>query len=275
MNKQFNEKFLIELSKELREKIIKMINIAGSGHPGGSLSAIDVITYLYFYKMNIDPTNPNWPNRDRFILSKGHCAPAQYVALAKKGYFEEEVLWTLRELGSPLQGHPDMKKTTGVDMTTGSLGMGLSAGVGMALAGKLDKKDYQVYVMLGDGEVQSGQIWEAMFTAANYNLNNITVIIDNNKFQCDEAVEKICPLGDLKGKFEAFGWACYDIDGHDYNQIHEAFEQCKNYSDRPQAIIANTIKGKGVSFMEGNHIWHGKPTDSGQTNQAIKDIRGK
>ncbi|HHW47717.1 MAG TPA: transketolase [Clostridiaceae bacterium] len=244
MGDNFDAKFLREKATELRCNIIKMITIAGSGHPGGSLSAIDIITYLYYYRMRINAKDPDWEDRDRFILSKGHCAPAQYVALADKGYFPVEELWTLRDIGSILQGHPDMKKTPGIEMTTGSLGQGLSCGVGIALGGKLDGKDYKVYVMLGDGEIQSGQVWEAAMAASHYKLDNLIGIVDYNQLQCDGATNKIMNIEPVKNKWESFGWNVFETDGHDFNEIHEVFEKCMQSREKPSLIIAHTVKGK-------------------------------
>lgn len=259
-------------ASRLRRNIIRMITMAGSGHPGGSLSAIDVITYLYFHRMRLDPQDPRWEERDRFILSKGHCAPALYVALAQRGYFSESELWTLRDIGSILQGHPDMRKTPGVDMTTGSLGQGLSCALGMALAGKLDGKDYRVYVMLGDGEVQSGQVWEAAMAAAHYHLDNLVTIVDDNRLQSDGLTETVMEIRPLAEKWLAFGWRVQSIDGHDFREIHGAFEQSLPLTGRPQVILSNTVKGKGVSFMEGVVGWHAGAPSAEMAEVALAQL---
>ena len=271
----FDTGFLEEKARKLRCNIIKMITAAGSGHPGGSLSAVDIITYLYFYWMRIVPENPKWEDRDRFILSKGHCCPALYAALAEKGYFPEDELWTLRDIGSILQGHPDMRKTPGVDMTSGSLGQGLSCAVGMALGGKLSGKDFKVYVMLGDGEIQSGQIWEAAMAANNYSLDNLTAIIDNNRLQCDGRTSSIMKVEPIAPRWQAFGWDVAVADGHSFEDIHQTFISCNAQNGKPKMIIANTVKGRGVSFMEDNHKWHGLPLDEAQADAAIREIRGE
>ena len=259
-------------ASRLRRNIIRMITMAGSGHPGGSLSAIDVITYLYFHRMRLDPQDPRWEERDRFILSKGHCAPALYVALAQRGYFSESELWTLRDIGSILQGHPDMRKTPGVDMTTGSLGQGLSCALGMALAGKLDGKDYRVYVMLGDGEVQSGQVWEAAMAAAHYHLDNLVTIVDDNRLQSDGLTETVMEIRPLAEKWLAFGWRVQSINGHDFREIHGAFEHCLPLTGRPQVILSNTVKGKGVSFMEGVVSWHAGAPSTEMAEAALAQL---
>ena len=270
-----NIELLEAKAKKLRCNVISMITAAGSGHPGGALSSMDLITYLYFYKMRIDPENPKWEDRDRFIFSKGHCCPAMYAALAEKGFFPEDALWTLRDLGSILQGHPDMRKTPGVDMTSGSLGQGLSCAVGMALGGKLGKRGFDVYALIGDGEMQSGQVWEAAMAAGGYELDNLTVIIDNNKLQCDGATCNIMKIEPVKDKWSAFGWEVCEIDGHSFREIDKAFDIFTPGNGKPKALIANTIKGKGVSFMENNHLWHGLPPTEEQAYAAIKEIRGE
>jgi transketolase len=251
-----------------------MIALAGSGHNGGSLSAIDILTYLYFHRMRVDPADPNWPDRDRFVLSKGHCCPALYVVLAAKGYFPEELLWTLRDIESALQGHPDMKKTPGVDMSTGSLGQGISAAAGIAAGGKLDKKDYCVYGMVGDGELQEGQVWEAAMAAAHYRLDNLIVFVDNNKMETDGETRDVMDVNPIAAKWRAFGWNAQEIDGHDFTQIHAAVQQCAVRNGRPSVIVADTVKGKGVSFMEGDYNWHSGPTTPEQTEIALREIRG-
>jgi transketolase len=262
------------IARKLRANIVRMIAAAGSGHAGGSLSATDVITYLYFCRMRIDPGNPRWPDRDRFILSKGHCCPALYAALAERGFFAEDILWTLREVGSTLQGHPDMNKTPGVDMTTGSLGQGISSAVGIALGGKLDGRSYRVYCMIGDGELQEGQVWEAAMAAAHHKLDNLVLFVDNNKLETDGPTKSIISVEPVAPRFQAFGWNAWDIDGHDFRQIHEAVERAADSRDRPSVIVADTVKGKGVSFMEGNHKWHSGPTSPGQTEQALRELEG-
>jgi transketolase len=272
MSADLNVEALQATARRLRRNIIRMITVAGSGHPGGSLSAIDVITYLYFHRMRLDPQNPRWEERDRFILSKGHCAPALYVALAGRGYFPESELWTLREIGSILQGHPDMRKTPGVDMTTGSLGQGLSCALGMALAGKLDRKDYRVYVMLGDGEVQSGQVWEAAMAAAHYHLDNLVTIVDDNRLQSDGLTETVMEIQPLAEKWLAFGWRVQSINGHDFREIHGAFEQCLAPTGTPMVILSNTVKGKGVSFMEGVVSWHAGAPSAEMAEAALAQL---
>jgi transketolase len=257
----------------LRANIVTMIAAAGSGHNGGALSAIDLLTYLYFHQMRIAPSNPSWPERDRFVLSKGHCCPALYAALAERGYFAQEMLATLRDIGSRLQGHPDMTKTPGIDMTTGSLGQGISCAVGIALGGKLDERDYRVYCMVGDGELQEGQLWEAAMAAAHHQLNNLIVIVDNNKLETDGRTQTINNVEPIAPRWRAFGWDAYEIDGHDFAQIHEAVRHCTQAIERPSVIVANTIKGKGVSFMENNVDWHAGPTNPQQTVQALQEIR--
>lgn len=256
----------------LRANIVRMIAVAGSGHNGGSLSAIDVITYLYFRELRIDPARPRWPDRDRFVLSKGHCCPALYAALSARGFFAEEVLWTLRDIGSVLQGHPDMSKTPGLDMSTGSLGQGISAAVGMALAGKLDGRDYRVYCMVGDGELQEGQVWEAAMAAAHHGLDNLLVVVDNNQMETDGPTRSIINVEPIAQRWEGFGWHSADVDGHDFADIHQAVQMCRAVRGRPSVIVARTVKGKGVSFMEGNNDWHAGPTNPEQTRQALEEL---
>ncbi|MBO8137697.1 MAG: transketolase [Desulfotomaculum sp.] len=263
---------LKEIAKVIRRDIITMLGEAGSGHPGGSLSAADIVTALYFEVMNINPEDPYWPDRDRFVLSKGHAAPVLYAALAERGCFDKDELKTLRKLGSRLQGHPDMKKLPGVDMSTGSLGQGLSAANGMALAGKLDKKDYRVYVLLGDGEIQEGQIWEAAMAASHYKLDNLTAFLDYNKMQIDGHINEVMSPEPVADKFRAFGWHVIEIDGHDMEQILNAVEEAKKTSGRPTIIIAQTVKGKGVSFMENQVGWHGKAPSAEQVEEALKEL---
>lgn len=266
---------LKKVASILRREVIKMIYTANSGHPGGALSAADIVAVLYFHIMRIDSKDPQWEDRDRFILSKGHACPILYAAMALKGFFPKENLNTLRRLNSSLQGHPDMRKTRGVDMTTGSLGQGLSVGVGMALGGKLDKKDYRVYVVLGDGEIDEGQIWEAAMFASKYKLDNLLTIVDYNKLQLDGSTEKVMPLEPLVDKWKAFGWHAIETNGHDITQILAAIKEAHLTRNKPTVIIAHTIKGKGVSFMENNPDWHGKAPSKREFKQAIKEISEK
>jgi transketolase len=265
---------LKETAVTLRQDIINMLAESNSGHPGGSLSAVEILTALYFSEMKTDINNPKWEERDRFILSKGHAALVLYAALAEKGFFEKKHLMTLRKIGSMLQGHPNMNDTPGVDMSTGSLGQGLSAANGMALAAKLDKKDYRVYVLLGDGELEEGQVWEAAMTSAHYKLDNVTAFIDHNGLQIDGAVTSVMnpePLGD---KFRAFGWNVIEINGHSFEEILSAIDEAKNTKGRPTMIVANTVKGKGVSFMENQAGWHGTAPNKEQKEQALKELGG-
>jgi len=261
------------MAKQLRRHVITMIAKAGSGHPGGSLSAADIVTALYFKIMRHDPKNPQWPDRDRFILSKGHAAPVLYAALAECGYFPPEELSTLRKLGSRLQGHTDRTLTPGVEMSSGSLGQGLSFGIGIALAGKLDGRDYQVYVLLGDGECDEGQIWEAAMAAAHYKIDNLTAIVDHNELQLDGRVRDIMSLEPLADKWRSFNWEVLDIDGHDINEILQAFKKAKQTRQRPTVIIAHTIKGKGVSFMENNVDFHGKAPTPQEAETALEELK--
>lgn len=256
---------------KVRMGIIHGVHAAKSGHPGGSLSAADILTYLYFNEMNVDPDNPRAPGRDRFVLSKGHAAPALYSTLAERGYFDKKELFTLRHIGSFLQGHPEMKKTPGVDMSTGSLGQGISAAVGMALSAKHFGENFRVYAMLGDGELEEGQVWEAAMFAANKKLSNLTVFVDLNGLQIDGTIDEVNSARPVDKKFESFGWETIEIDGHDFEQIEDALIKAKK-SDKPVAIIAKTVKGKGVSFMENSVGWHGKAPDDGQYETAIKEL---
>lgn len=268
-----NERYLREMAKEVRKDILRAVHSAKSGHPGGSLSAADLFTYLYFAEMNIDPKNPADMERDRFVLSKGHTAPGLYAVLAEKGYFPKEDLLTLRHAGSYLQGHPDMKHTPGIDMSTGSLGQGISAAVGMALAAKLSQKAYRVYTLVGDGELQEGQVWEAAMFAAHRNLDNLVVIVDNNNLQIDGTVEEVNSPYSIDEKFRAFGFHVITIDGHDFTQISDAFCEARKTQNVPAVIIARTVKGKGVSFMENQVGWHGKAPDGSQLEQALVEIQ--
>ncbi|HBV96262.1 MAG: transketolase [Peptococcaceae bacterium BICA1-7] len=259
-------------ANEIRQDIIRMLGAAGSGHPGGSLSAADIVTALYFKFMRIDPENVKKQDRDRFILSKGHAAPVLYAALAQRGFFPREELLTLRKVGSRLQGHPDMKKVPGVDMSTGSLGQGLSAANGMALAGRLDGRDYRVYVLLGDGETQEGQVWEAAMASAHYRLDNLTAFLDHNRLQIDGPIEEVMSPEPLAEKWMAFGWDVQVIDGHDMAQILEAVEKAKKVKGKPQMIVAETVKGKGVSFMENQAGWHGSAPKPEEVEKALAEL---
>lgn len=262
------------IAKDVRRDIVSMLTESCSGHPGGSLSAADILTTLYFGEMNVDPKNPKDENRDRFVLSKGHAAPVLYSVLARKGFFEVEELNTLRKIGSRLQGHPSMKCLPGVDMSTGSLGQGISSAVGMALAGKIDNKNYRVYALLGDGELEEGQVWEAAMSAAHYKLNNLTAFIDFNGLQIDGDITKVMNPSPIDKKFEAFGWNVLTIDGHSIEEIQVAIEKAKACSDKPTAVICKTIKGKGVSFMENVAAWHGTAPSKEQCEQALAEIGG-
>jgi len=259
-------------ANKVRKDIVKMITEAKSGHPGGSLSAVDVVTALYFNVMRHNPENPKWEDRDRFILSKGHAAPLLYSVLAESGYFEVKELLTLRKLGSRLQGHPDMKRLPGVEISTGSLGHGLSAGNGIAMAGKLNKKGYRVYILLGDGECQEGQVWEAAMTASHYKLDNVTAILDYNGLQIDGPVKDVMDIVPISKKWRAFGWNVLEINGHNFKEILDSFERGKKLNGKPSIIIAHTIKGKGVSFMENVVDFHGKAPTKEQMIQALKEL---
>jgi len=267
-----NEQMLKEQAKEIRKDIVTMIGQAKSGHPGGSLSATEIVTYLYFEELRIDPTNPKWDDRDRFILSKGHAAPVLYAALARRGFFPTEELSTLRKIGSHLQGHPDMKKVPGVDMSTGSLGTGFSAATGIAMACKLDKKENYVYTLLGDGEIQEGQVWEAAMSAAHYKLDNLIAFLDNNGLQIDGNIDDVLSPNPIDAKFAAFGWHVLVIDGHDFKQIADAVAAAKAEKGRPTMIVAKTVKGKGVSYMENQAGWHGSAPNEGQVAQAMAEL---
>ncbi len=275
-----NQKAIIALKKkarEIRQDIIAMTHAAGCGHPGGSLSAADVITALYFHSMNIEDTPEQWPQRDRFILSKGHCAPALYSALAHKGIIPREDLLTLRKLNSPLQGHPENSKCRGIEVSTGSLGQGLSAAIGMALAARIDKKNYSVYAVMGDGEIQEGMIWEAAMFAGFHKCGNLTAILDNNGLQIDGSVKDILDINPITDKFRSFNWAVMEIDGHNMAHIVKALETAKTITDMPTLIVAHTVKGKGVSFMENNLGFHGVAPNDEQTKKALEelsDVRG-
>ncbi|MBO4293120.1 MAG: transketolase [Clostridia bacterium] len=262
------------IAKSVRQGIIEAVYSNKSGHPGGSLSIADVMTVLYFNQMNLDENNPKWEDRDRLVLSKGHCAPALYSALANRGFFDVEKLKTFRNIESNLQGHPDMNKVPGVDMTSGSLGQGLSSANGMAIAGKMDNKDYRVYCVLGDGEIEEGQIWEAAMTSAKYKLDNLCVIVDNNNLQIDGTIEEVMSPYPIDEKFKSFGFQVINIDGHNIQEIIDAFDVAKNVKGKPTCIIAKTIKGKGVSFMENKAEWHGKAPSEEEFCQAMQELGG-
>lgn len=257
---------------KIRKDIVTAVHSAKSGHPGGSLSLADTLTYLYFYKMNVDSKNPSDPDRDRFVLSKGHTAPALYSVLAEKGYFSTDELLKLRKTGAMLQGHPDMKHIPGIDMTTGSLGQGISAAVGMALGGKLNGKNFTVYAALGDGEIQEGQVWEAAMAAAHYKLDNLVAVVDNNNLQIDGKVSDVMSVYPITDKFAAFGWNVATCDAHDFDSIDAAFEQTKEKNGKPWVIVQKSVKGKGVSFMEDNAAWHGTAPNDEQYAQAMADL---
>ncbi len=264
---------LEEICKEVRALIIKMLAKAGSGHPGGSLSAVEIVTTLYFSVMRHDPNNPEWEDRDRFHLSKGHACPVLYAVLAKTGYFDESHLWSLRRFGALLQGHAD-KRTPGVELSTGSLGQGLSVALGMALGARVSKRGYRVYCLMGDGEIQEGNVWEAAMAAAHYDVGNLCAILDYNKFQIDGSVDEIMSIEPLEEKWEAFGWHTIVVDGHDISDLISAFEQAKEIKKKPTIIIAQTVKGKGVSFMEHVVDFHGRAPTPEEEKLALKEILG-
>lgn len=267
-----NIKLLEEKANNVRKDIVQMICAAKSGHPGGSLSSADIVTALYFDEMNIDPTNPKMEGRDRFVLSKGHAAPVLYAALAERGYISKDILGTLRQYGSILQGHPDMKKVPGVEISTGSLGQGLSVANGMALSAKISKEDFRTYVLMGDGELQEGQIWEAAMTAAHYKLDNVCAFVDSNNLQIDGNVDEVMGVEPLDKKWEAFGWNVLKIDGHDMQEILDALAAAKECKGKPTVILATTTKGKGVSFMENVCGFHGVAPTEEETAQAVKEL---
>ena len=268
------EEELKEIARKLRINIVKQVYLAKSGHPGGSLSIADILAVLYFKEMNVDSANPKMEDRDRLVLSKGHCAPALYATLALKGFFDIKELDKFRKVGSILQGHPDMKKIPGIDMTTGSLGQGLSAANGMAIAGKLDNKNYRVYAILGDGEIEEGQIWEAAMTSSKYKLDNLCVFVDNNNLQIDGTIDKVINPYPIDKKFEDFGFNVININGHEIKEIEDALNSAKECKGKPTAIIAKTIKGKGVSFMENKVEWHGKAPNEEEYKLAIQELGG-
>ena len=270
--KKLNIEELPSKAREIRRDIIRMLAEAGSGHPGGSLSATDIVTALYFHLMSHDPANPQWPDRDRLILSKGHAAPVLYAALAHAGYFPRELLTTLRKLESPLQGHPDMRRLPGLEASTGSLGQGLSIAIGTALARRLDKRSYYTYVVMSDGETNEGQTWEAASAAAHHRVDHLIVILDYNKFQLDDAVHKICDMEPMVGKWQNFNWHVQEIDGHNLAQIIAAVREAREVKGRPCIIVAHTIKGKGVSFMENNNHFHGVAPTKEEAQKALAEL---
>ena len=269
------KKQLMATACKVRMNAVRGVHAAKAGHPGGSLSAADMFTYLYFKEMNIDPANPKWEDRDRFVLSKGHTAPGLYATLALRGFFPVDDLDTLRQIGSHLQGHPNMNETPGVDMSTGSLGQGISAAAGMALAAKYQKKDCRIYTLLGDGEIQEGQVWEAMMFASHYKLDNLCVIIDNNGLQIDGKVADVMSPYPIPEKLSAFGFEVVEIDGHDFDQIEAAFEKAKATKGKPFGIVMKTTKGKGVSYMEGQAGWHGKAPNDDEYAQAMSELQAQ
>lgn len=266
------KKQLEKTACKVRMGVIEGVYNAKSGHPGGSLSISDVLTYLYFAKLNVDPKNPKWADRDRFVLSKGHCAPALYSVLAERGFFDKSELKSLRHIGAMLQGHPDMKGTPGVDMSTGSLGQGISAAAGMALGGKLSSAAYKVYAILGDGEIEEGQVWEAAMFAAHNKLDNLVAIVDNNGLQIDGKITDVCSPMPITDKFEAFGWHVITMDAHDFDDIERAFDEAEKINGKPVAIVMTSVKGKGVSFMENQVGWHGTAPNAEQYAQAMDEL---
>ncbi len=275
MRRNLNKEQLIEKSRQLRINILKMLSKAGSGHPGGSLSAIDILTVLYNNILQHDPKIPGWEERDRLILSKGHVCPALYAVLADFGYFHEDELKSLRKYGSMLQGHPCMNKTPGVEVSGGSLGQGLSIATGIALGGRLDQKDFRVYCLMGDGEIQEGQIWEAAMAAGHYKLDQLCGIVDYNRLQIDGVVDEVMGINPCKDKWVAFNWNVIEVDGHDVLNVEEAFKQAEAYKGKPTVIIAHTVKGKGVSFMENSPAWHGTAPNHAQLEEALLELESK
>lgn len=261
-----------QAAKQMRLDIIEMLTLAGSGHPGGSLSAVEILTALYFGKMRHDPANPKWPDRDRFVLSKGHAVPCQYAAMAHAGYFDREKLWSLRKLGSALQGHPDRVRLAGIEASTGALGQGLSIALGMAIASKIDKASWRVYCVIGDGESQEGQIWEAAMSAPKFKLDNLVCILDSNNGQIDGPVSEVMPIEPVADKWRAFNWHVIQVDGHDIEAILEALNEAESVKGKPTFILARTIKGKGVSFMEGLVKWHGAAPSREEADKAKAEI---
>lgn len=266
---------LERLCSKFRQDLVKLLHSIQTGHPGGSLSSVEIMTTLYFEKLDVDPKNPKAENRDRFVLGKGHAAPMLYLILAEKGFFPQDELTSLRQLDSKLQGHPCALKTCGVELSTGPLGLGLPAGLGMALGAKLDGSDYRTYVLMGDGELQEGIVWEAAMSAAKFKADNLTVIVDNNGVQLDGTVDEIMPMGDIAAKWQAFGWNVMSIDGHQIDEISAAVDLAKTVKGQPSVIIAKTVKGKGMSFMEGKSAWHGKPISDDEYVNAMKELGGK
>lgn len=266
------KKQLEKTACKVRMGVIEGVYNAKSGHPGGSLSISDVLTYLYFAKLNVDPKNPKWADRDRFVLSKGHCAPALYAVLAERGFFDKSELKKLRHIGAMLQGHPDMKGTPGVDMSTGSLGQGISAAAGMALGGKLSSASYKVYTILGDGEIEEGQVWEAAMFSAHNKLDNLVAIVDNNGLQIDGKITDVCSPMPITDKFEAFGWQVITMNAHDFDDIERAFDEAEKINGKPVAIVMTSVKGKGVSFMENQVGWHGTAPNAEQYAQAMDEL---
>lgn len=273
MKKNIEE--LKQIAKVIRKDIVKMLTESGSGHPGGSLSSVEILATLYFNEMNIDPQKTRDLDRDRFVLSKGHAAPVLYSTLARRGYFDVDELKGLRKIGSILQGHPNMNEVSGVDMSTGSLGQGISAAVGMALAGKIDKKDYRVYTLLGDGELEEGQVWEASMSAAHYKLDNLTAFVDYNGLQIDGPCAEVMSAEPIADKFRAFRWHVIEVDGHSFEQLLAAIEEAKSVKEKPTMIVCKTIKGKGVSFMENEVGWHGSAPNAEQCEKALSEIGGE
>ena len=275
MTKEEKTAYLKEKAQELRKTALTMIHTAGSGHPGGSLSAADWVTALYFDELKLKPEDPKWADRDRFVLSKGHVCPILYSALALREYFPYDTIYTLRKEGSILQGHPDMKVCPGIDISTGSLGQGLSTAVGMAIAAKRDKRDYRVFAVVGDGEAQEGQIWEAVMTAVKYQLDNLVVFVDNNNLQNDNTCDVVMPTGDLRLKFEAFGCEAHGIDGHKMEEIVDVLDTIRDSKNgMPKVVVGKTVKGRGVSFMENVVMWHGVAPDKEQFEQAVAEVEG-
>lgn len=266
------KKQLEKTACKVRMGVIEGVYNAKSGHPGGSLSISDVLTYLYFAKLNVDPKNPKWADRDRFVLSKGHCAPALYAVLSERGFFDKSELKKLRHIGAMLQGHPDMKGTPGVDMSTGSLGQGISAAAGMALGGKLSSASYKVYTILGDGEIEEGQVWEAAMFSAHNKLDNLVAIVDNNGLQIDGKITDVCSPMPITDKFEAFGWHVITMNAHDFDDIERAFDEAEKINGKPVAIVMTSVKGKGVSFMENQVGWHGTAPNAEQYAQAMDEL---
>ena len=273
MRLKYSAEELEKVANDIRIDIIESIHCGGSGHPGGSLSIAEMMAVLYFHEMNVDEKNPKWEDRDRFVLSKGHAAPAYYAALAERGYFDKAELKTLRHIDSMLQGHPDMKKVPGVDMSTGSLGQGLSAAAGMAHYAKRTGKDFRVYCILGDGEIQEGQVWEAAMSAGHFKLDNLIAFLDNNDLQIDGHVSDEMSVYPIREKFEAFGWNVIESDGHKVEELLEALEQARNFKDKPTLIWCKTVKGKGVSFMENQVGWHGGAINDEQYQTAMKELK--